>query len=36
LELVRRVRQEIAEGAYDTAAKLEAALQRLFTQMADD
>ena len=32
-ELVERVRQEIAEGTYDTEEKLEKALQRLFEEL---
>jgi hypothetical protein len=35
-ELVSRVRQEIRAGTYDTPAKLEAALERLLTRLADD
>ena len=34
--LVSRVRQEIDAGTYDTIAKLEAAMERLLTHMADD
>jgi hypothetical protein len=32
-ELVKRVRQEIAAGTYDTAEKLEIALNRLFDRL---
>jgi hypothetical protein len=32
-ELVARVRQEIAEGKYETPEKLEAALERLFASL---
>jgi hypothetical protein len=35
-ELVARVRRDIAAGAYDTPAKMEAALERLLTRLADD
>jgi hypothetical protein len=35
LELVERVRREIAEGRYDTPEKLQAALERLLDQLAD-
>jgi hypothetical protein len=33
-DLVARVRQEIAEGRYDTAEKWDAALDRLLSRMA--
>jgi len=33
-ELVARVRQEIADGSYDTPEKLEAALERLFDSLS--
>ena len=33
-ELVSRVRQEIAEGRYDTPEKWDAALERLFLSLA--
>jgi hypothetical protein len=33
LDLVRRVRREIAEGSYDTPDKLEAALDRLLDRL---
>jgi negative regulator of flagellin synthesis FlgM len=33
-DLVARIRQEIAEGRYDTAEKWDAALDRLLTRMA--
>ena len=35
-ELVARVRREIDDGAYDTLAKLEVALERLLIQMDHD
>ncbi len=33
--LVARVRQEIANGTYDTAEKLEAAMERLFESLSN-
>jgi hypothetical protein len=35
-DLVARVRQEILAGTYDTNAKLEAALERMFVQLGRD
>jgi hypothetical protein len=35
-ELVVRIRQAIRSGEYDTPAKLEAALERLLTQLVED
>jgi hypothetical protein len=35
-ELVSRIRYEIATGVYDSPAKLETALERLLSRLADD
>ena len=35
-ELIARVRREIKDGAYDTAAKLEVALERLLICINDE
>jgi hypothetical protein len=35
-ELVTRIRYEIATGVYDSPAKLETALERLLSRLADD
>jgi negative regulator of flagellin synthesis FlgM len=35
-ELVKRIRREIAAGAYDTPAKLETAVERMLSRLADD
>ena len=36
LELVERVRREIAAGTYETTEKLELALERLLERLAND